>query len=254
MIRTLKERLAEKPYVLNGYCAMPSAFAAEVYARAGWDAVTIDMQHGAIGYDVALTILQALAAVDVVPLVRVPWLEPGIIMKLLDAGALGITCPMVSTAAQAEQLVRYAKYPPRGERSAGPLRASMIYGSDYISKANERINLFAMIETAEAIENVDEITATDGIDGIYIGPADLSLSLGAGQRGEVLSPVVEAAIDRILNSCARRNLIVGMIASNAEQAAALIKRGVRFVTLSNDARALQAQAKAWVEGVRKAAG
>ncbi len=254
MIRTLKERLAAKPYVLNGYIAMPGAFSAEVYARQGWDVVTLDMQHGAIGYDVALTILQSLTAIDVVPLVRVPWLEPGIIMKLLDAGALGITCPMINDAKDAEQLVRYCKYPPRGERSTGPLRAQMIYGADYIKQANGLVNVFAMIETAEAIENVDEITSVDGIDGIYLGPQDLSMSLGVGPRSDELAPVVEAAIDRVLEHCLRKNLIVGMIAPNAEHAARLIKRGVRFVTMSNDARALAAQAKSLVDGVHKLAG
>jgi 4-hydroxy-2-oxoheptanedioate aldolase len=156
------------------------SIAKEPYVRS---VKVVDMQHGVIGYDVALTILQSLTAIDVVPLVRLPWLEPGIIMKLLDSGALGITCPMINTAKEAERLVRYCKYPPRGKRSAGPLRAAMIYGSDYIRKANDLVNVFAVIETAEAIVNVEEITAVDGIDGIYLGPRSLHVAgRGAAQR------------------------------------------------------------------------
>jgi 4-hydroxy-2-oxoheptanedioate aldolase len=250
-MRSLKERLAEKKYVLNGYCTMPGTLSAEIYSRQGWDAVTIDMQHGAIGYDFALPILQAITASGVVPLVRVPWLEPGLIMKLLDAGALGITSPMINTAEDAERLVRYCKYPPRGERSTGPLRASMIYGADYIGRANAMVNVFAMIETAEAVENVEKITAVDGLDGIYIGPQDLSMSLGKGPRREELDPEVDAAVERILQQCIKRNLVAGIIAPTPDHALKLIKRGFRFITMSNDARALAAQAKSLVDGVHK---
>ena len=118
----LKSLLRAKTGLLNGYCMLPCAVSVEIYARQGFDLVTIDLQHGLIGYDTALPLIQALTACDVVPMVRIPWLEPGIIMKLLDAGALGVTCPMINTAEQAEALVAYASYPPRGVRSLGPIR------------------------------------------------------------------------------------------------------------------------------------
>src|SRR5258708_4749384 len=133
---SLQTVMQTRGYVLSSYISMPGAFTAELYARQGWDAVTLDLQHGLIGYDSAVAILQAIAAVDVVPLVRLPWLDPSAIMKMLDAGVLGLVCPMINTAAEAELLVRYAKYPPRGERSLGPLRAAMLDGDGYAGGAN----------------------------------------------------------------------------------------------------------------------
>src|SRR5581483_7940985 len=156
-VQGLQERLAAKRYLLNGYCAMPGAFSAELYAGQGWDAVTLDLQHGVIGYESAVAMLQAITASAVLPLVRLPWLDPGLIMKMLDSGALGITCPMINDAAAAERLVRYCKYPPRGERSMGPIRAAAIYGADYAERANRTTSVFAMIETEEAVGNIDAI-------------------------------------------------------------------------------------------------
>jgi 4-hydroxy-2-oxoheptanedioate aldolase len=248
--KSLKQRLTERGYVLNGYLTIPNAFSAELYARQGWDAVTIDLQHGLVGYESAVHILQALTAIDVSPLVRVPWLEPGLIMKLLDAGAVGITCPMINTADEAERLVRYCKYPPQGERSAGPLRAALVNGSDYIARANDLVNVFAMIETAEAVANVAEITAVDGLDGIYLGPQDLSMSIGKGPRGETLDPAVDAMIERVLQACIAKGLVAGIIAPTPQYAVQMLQRGFRFITLPGDARALMMQAKSWVDGVR----
>jgi 4-hydroxy-2-oxoheptanedioate aldolase len=247
----LKTVLQSNAYALSSYISMPGAFAAELYARQGWDAVTLDLQHGLIGYDSAIAILQAIAAADVVPLVRLPWLDPSAIMKMLDAGVLGLICPMINTAAQAEQLVRYAKYPPRGERSLGPLRAAMLDGDDYAGGANEAISVFAMIETAEALKNLDAILAVDGIDGIYVGPGDLAVSLGVEPRMQGYDPQVDRAIDRIAARCAARGAIAGILAPTPEAGARMIARGFRFLTMSSDARALAGQARAWAQGVRQ---
>ena len=170
--------MAVNGYLLNGYCAMPSPFAAEIYARQGWDTVTIDMEHGSIGFDGAVAILQAITASGVVPLVRIPKVDAATIGMLLDAGALGITCAMINTAAEALELVRACKYPPRGIRSLSRVtRAALVYGPDYNALANEFTNVFAMIETAEGLANLDDITAVDGIDGIYVGSVDLAMSV-----------------------------------------------------------------------------
>ena len=160
---------------VNGWLSAPNAVIAEVTGKAGFDSVTIDLQHGLNDYQAALAMLQALAASDSTPMARVPWLEPGIIMKLLDAGALGIICPMVNTRADAERLVHYANYAPAGTRSFGPTRAMLVYGADYVSKANDTVVTLAMVETAEALENVEAIAQTPGLTGVYIGPSDLAL-------------------------------------------------------------------------------
>jgi 4-hydroxy-2-oxoheptanedioate aldolase len=247
----LKTILKTQGYVLNTYISMPGAFAAELYARQGWDAVSLDMQHGLISYDGAVAILQAVSAVDVVPMARIPWLDPAIIMKMLDAGLLGITCPMINTAAEADRLVRYAKYPPRGERSLGPLRASLLDGDGYARGANDTIAVFAMIETAEGLRNLDEILSVDGIDGIYVGPGDLAVSLGVEPRMQGYDPQIERALDRIAGRCAAKGAIAGILAPTAEAGTAMIARGFRFLTMSSDARALAGQASSWVQHLRK---
>jgi len=249
--RTVKSILKAQSHVLNGYITMPGAFSAELFARQGWDAVTLDLQHGLIGYESALAILQAIAAVDVVPMVRLSWLEPGPIMKMLDAGVLGVTCPMVNTADDAERLVRYCKYPPRGERSSGPLRASLLDGDGYAAGANDAINVFAMIETEQGVRNAEQILAVEGIDGIYLGLADLALSMGKTPHAGAHDPMVERAVDHILELCAARGRIAGVQARTPEAAWRMVQRGFRFITLSSDARALSLQVRSWVTDFRR---
>ena len=249
----LNALIAAKGFVLNSYLQLPGAFSAEVYAAQGWDAITLDTQHGLIGYHDAVAILQAIARTGVLPLVRVPGLESGAIMKLLDAGALGITCAMINTAADAERLVRICKYPPRGERSFGPARAALVHGEDYARRADSLVSVLAMVETAEAVANIDAILGVDGIDGIYLGPADLAQSMGRPVGIGDLDPAVAAAIERVRAACVARGKIVGMIAPDPMRAWQLVERGFRFVSLSSDMRALAGQAKAWVEGFRRCA-
>ena len=147
-------------------------------ANLGWDSLTIDMQHGVIDYPNALQMLQAISTTEVVPMARVNWNEPGQIMKILDAGAYGVICPMVSNREQAEKFVKACLYPPKGYRSFGPIRGLIYGGSDYGDHSNDELLKLAMIETSEALQNLDEIMSTPDLDGIYIGPADLSLAIG----------------------------------------------------------------------------
>ena len=147
-------------------------------ANQNWDSLTLDMQHGVIDYSHAISMLQAISTTNVVPLARVNWNEPGQIMKILDAGAYGIICPMVSNRKEAENFVQACMYPPHGYRSFGPVRGLVYGGPDYADEANNEILKFAMIETKESLDNLDEIMQTPGLDGIYVGPADLSLAIG----------------------------------------------------------------------------
>ena len=163
---------------VNGWLAIPNSFAAEVMAHQGWDTLTIDLQHGVVDYATMVPMLQAISTTATVPVVRVPWLEPGIIMKALDAGAYGVICPMINTREDAQRLVAYTHYAPQGTRSFGPVRAALYGGADYAEHANRTIVVFAMIETAQALDKLDAILSVEGLDAIYIGPSDLSLSLG----------------------------------------------------------------------------
>ena len=151
----LKEIFKSGKSAVNGWLQIPNSFTAELMANQNWDSLTLDMQHGVIDYPNAVGMLQAISTTQVVPLARVNWNEPGQIMKILDAGAYGIICPMVSNKKEAESFVKACMYPPNGYRSYGPIRGLVYGGSDYADEANNEILKFAMIETKESLENLD---------------------------------------------------------------------------------------------------
>ena len=225
---------------VNGWLAIANSFSAEVMAHQGWDTLTIDLQHGVIDYPAMVTMLQAIGNTATVPIVRVPWLEPGIIMKSLDAGAYGIICPMVNTREDAQKFVAWSSYAPMGTRSFGPIRALMVGGADYPQHANKTIVRFAMIETAQALENLDAIMSVEGLDAIYIGPSDLSLALGCRPVFDDVDPPVAQAIDHILERATAHGLKAGVHNGIAEGALARIAKGFRFVTIGSDARLMAA--------------
>ena len=208
------------------------------------------MQHGPVGYDTALTMLQALSASDVTPLARVPWNEPGIIMKMLDAGCYGIICPMVNSAEEARRFVGACRYPPKGYRSFGPTRVSFYAGSDYAQHANDTVIALAMIETAQAIENLDAILDTPGLDD-DIGPADLSQSLGYQERVDQPPPPGGGA-RQSARGLQRRGLITGIHVASVEYARGVIDKGFQFVTLLSDGRLLATAAKDGVDRIKGA--
>jgi 4-hydroxy-2-oxoheptanedioate aldolase len=226
--------------VVNGWLAVPSSFSAEVMAHQGWDALTIDLQHGVIDYAQMLTMLQAISTTPTVPIVRVPWLEPGIIMKSLDAGAYGVICPMISTREQAQQLVSYTRYAPRGTRSFGPVRAQLYGGADYAGEADRIVVAFAMIETAQALDNLDAILSVDGLEAIYIGPSDLSLALGCRPVLDDVDAPVAQAIAHIVERARAHGVQAGVHNGRTDVARARIALGCRFVTIGSDARFLAA--------------
>ena len=247
----LKELFKKNIPIINTWLAIPSSFSAEVMANQGWDSVTIDMQHGLIDYSNAVNMLQAISTTNTIPLARVNWNEPGQIMKILDAGSYGIICPMVSNRKEAENFVQACQYPPKGYRSFGPIRASIYGGSDYAKNANEEILKLAMIETKEALEKLDEILDTPNLDGVYIGPADLSLAVGEEpgfDRPENTKAYKE--ILRILESAKKRNLLAGLHNGTAEYANKMIKKGFNLVTVGSDSRYIASGAKSDLEKLK----
>jgi len=238
---------------VNGWLSIPSAFSAEVMAHQGYDSLTIDMQHGVVDYQVAVTMLQAIATTPVIPLARVPWNDPAILMKSLDAGVYGVICPMINTRAEAEALVRSCKYPPRGYRSFGPVRASIYAGADYIDHANDDLVVMPMIETAEALKNLDEILSVPGVDAVYVGPADLSLALGCRPRlDQTDAPVVDAQL-KIVAACKRHGVVAGIHNATSAYALKMMEVGYQFVTLASDSRHLAAKAAEEASAVKKSA-
>lgn len=247
----IKKTLAEGGRVINGWCSIPNSYSAELMANQGFDSVTIDLQHGPIDFQVALTMLQAISTTDAVPMARVPWNDPAIIMKLLDAGAYGLVCPMVNSKAEAEAFVGAARYAPQGFRSFGPNRAVQYGGADYWQHANEEVLLFAMIETTKALDNLDEILSVPGLDGIYIGPADLSLSMGYTPTLAPTEPNVLAAMAKVCEKARSKGLIAGVHTDGAQTARKRFDEGFQLCTLLNDARLLAAAAQ---NAVREAKG
>jgi len=229
--------------VVNGWLAIPTAFSAETMAHQGWDSLTIDLQHGVVDYQAAVNMLTAISTTNTVPVVRVPWLDPGILMKVLDAGAYAVICPMVNTREDAEKLVAATHYQPRGTRSFGPVRALLYGGADYAQHANDTIVVFAMIETKQALDNLDDILSVKGLDAIYIGPSDLSLALGCTPTFDDVDKPVAEAIDRILAKAKEHGLVAGIHNGTPEAALKRIEKGFRFVTISSDARLMAAGAK-----------
>ena len=229
--------------VLCAWLSIPSSFSAELLAHTGFDCLTIDMQHGLIDYQMAVTMLQAISTTPTVPLARVPWNDPGTIMKLLDAGCYGIICPMINNAEEAAAFAAACRYPPAGMRSYGPRRATLYAGSDYPERANDTILAIAMIETADGLANVDEIVALPGIDALYIGPADLSLALGRQQRVDQTDPVMVDALERVLAAAKRHGKVAGLHTGSPDYARAMIDKGFQFVTVATDAAFLENEAR-----------
>lgn len=236
----LRQIWAEGRAVLNGWCNIGSAFGAETLARQGWDSITVDGQHGLIGYAEMLAMLQAIGTTEAAALVRVSWNNPGEIMRALDAGADGVICPMVSNRAEAEAFVGACRYPPAGYRSFGPTRAGLVHGADYAGQSNGYVLAFAMIETAEGLENAREIVTTPGLDGIYIGPSDLSLALGGPPTQDSEDPMRLAAFDKILAACKTAGLKTGVHTTSVAYAQKMLERGFDLVTVAADARYLAA--------------
>ena len=236
--------------VVNGWCHITSTTVAEGLSQQGFDSLTFDLQHGPLHYDAALPMLQAITASEVTPLIRVPWNEPGIIMKSLDAGAMGIICPMISSREECEAFVGACRYPPIGYRSFGPTRAKLYVGNEYAKHANEEVLTLAMIETAGAMDNLDEIMSVDSLDGIYIGPADLSQALGGPPGSDWEDGPAAEAIDLILSKAKEHNLFAGLHNGKASYAKRMLDKGFQFVTVGSDLSLLLSSAAKLVKEVR----
>ncbi|PKH02353.1 2,4-dihydroxyhept-2-ene-1,7-dioic acid aldolase [Psychromonas sp. MB-3u-54] len=231
------QKYAEGKTLVNGWISIPSSYAAEVMAHTGVDSVTVDMQHGMIGFADLMHILQAVSSSTATPLVRVPSSEPSMIMKTLDAGSYGIICPSVDDPKICKTVVDACRYPPLGNRSFGPSRGLTYGGADYVKYANDEIMILAMIESQQALDNLDEILDTPGLTGIYIGPNDLAFSLGVIPGSA--SDKVETAISHILSEAKKRNLFTGIFCSGLENAQYRKEQGFNLVTPGNDAGALR---------------
>lgn len=248
----LKTAHAKGHKVVNGWMHFASSYAAEVMGHQGFDSVTVDMQHGPIGFEACVAMMTAISTTPAVPMVRVPWNEPAIIMAVLDAGAYGIICPMVNSAAEAKALAGAARYAPLGGRSLGANRANLYAGHDYTQHANEEIIVLAMIETREALADCAKIVGTPGISGTYIGPSDLAASMGKPPTLAPTDPEVLAALAKIHAETSGRGLISGTHSDNAATAKKRLGEGFHLVSIASDSRFLASAASAAVREARGA--
>lgn len=232
----IKTKWKENNFIINGWLTIPNSFSAELMTNEDWDSLTIDFQHGLIDYSASISMLQAISSTKTIPLVRVPWNEPGIIMKMLDAGAYGIICPMINSKIECEKFVQACRYPPIGYRSYGPLRANIYSGDDYFKYANEEIITMAMIETKEAVNNLDEILSVKGLDAIYVGPADLSISYTKKPDFDVESGLIYDVINDIIKKTKKYNIKAGIHVGSTRYAHKMISLDFDFVSILSEAR------------------
>jgi 4-hydroxy-2-oxoheptanedioate aldolase len=244
MQNIIKEKWVRGEVVSNAWISTPSSWSSEIMASVGFDVMTIDAQHGlANDLTTMLPMLQAIRSSKTVPFVRLPANEPAYIMRMLDAGVVGLICPMLDTAEETAGFVRAAKYYPQGNRSLGPTRANVVYGENYAKKANDFTITLAMIETPDALKNIREMAKVPHLDGFYVGPWDLSMSLGYEKLADFTDTSFLNILKEILAVAKENNLVVGIHAGTPQNARLFADLGYQFVTMINDSSALKAIAK-----------
>jgi 4-hydroxy-2-oxoheptanedioate aldolase len=237
---SLKQKWANGAITTSTIIAMPAGIAAELVCHQGWDSVTIDVQHGLVDYQVAAHLIQAMGSSHVPVLVRVGSNDPSGIMKMLDAGALGVICPAVESVAAARQFVGACRYPPAGYRSFGPFRAALRFGPSYVAEASDNVAAVAMIETQAGVQALEDILAVPGIDMVFVGPTDLSLSMGFPGVFDPPFPEVRTTIKQIAAAAGARGIIAGIYVGTTEVAREMLALGYRHIAFSSDLRLLTA--------------
>ena len=237
---------------VGGWLSIGNAYTAETMSSLGFDYLCVDLQHGMLSYDDLKYMLPAISNYDAVPFVRVPWNEPYEIMKALDAGAYGVIVPMVNNRAEALLAVDSCRYPPDGHRSFGPIRAAMYGGRGYAREANGQIACVAMVETADGIENLDEIASTPGLDGIYIGPSDLGYALGLSPTTGSQEQKHIDTVERIRKTCEAHGIAAGIHTGSLDATKRYLEQGFNLVTLGTDSAFLAGSASAQLADARDA--
>ncbi len=250
----LRARLHDGKPFLFSWMGIPGSQLAGQLARAGLDGVCLDLQHGLIGMDQANPMVAAIVAAERPCIIRVLWNDPGLIGQALDMGAGAVIAPMINSRAQAEALVKAAKYPPLGQRSWGGyamVQASGKSAASYLKDANRDTLVFAMIETQEALDLVDEIASVAGLDGLFVGPSDLSIALSKGAELNRTSAANLAAMKKIHLTAQKYDLVSGAFAGTPEIANDYFKLGYTFMAAVTDNDVLKQGIAGWHSGFQK---
>jgi 4-hydroxy-2-oxoheptanedioate aldolase len=248
----IKEAWAEGRAVFGLWSVTPGPAGAEILAQAGADYVCVDQQHGLIDYDSMVPMLQAIRAGGSAPITRVLANDPFLIMKALDAGAWAVIAPLVNSADDAARAVSACRYPPLGIRSFGPVRAAGVIGSRDPEDLGGEVLCLVMVETREGLERVEEIAATPGLDGIYIGPSDLALSLGLSPGLEIKEGEHAEAVRRIREACHEHGIAAGIHSPEGEWARRHAEAGFDLITVASDAPLLRGAASREIATAREA--
>lgn len=246
----LKKIWAEGRTAFGVWVMTPDAFVAELVARAGYDYLCVDGQHGLADFAAMLSIFQATDATGAAPLTRVLANEAGAIGRALDAGARGVIVPLVNDTEEAARAVAACQYPPEGVRSYGPVRATEVIGSKSTEDLSGEVLCFVMVETREGLERVEEIAATSGLDGIYIGPSDLALSLGLSPTLEITEKKHVEAVHRIKEACREHGIVAGIHCGSGEWARRHAEAGFDLVTVTMDTKLITEAAQRELNAAR----
>ncbi len=236
---------------IGAWLSSDSAFTTEIMAHVGFDWLCVDQQHGANESSAMVPMLQAISTTDTVPFVRVRWNEPSQIMRALDAGAYGVVVPLVNNREEAERAVWACRYPPDGGRSSGAFRAGLYGGANYSLEANDNIACIVMIETAEALDNLDEILAVPGVDAAYMGPSDLAYALGMQPTGDNSDPRHIETVETIYDACRRHGVAPGAHTGSLAFTQRWLQHGFQMVTLGSDMGFMRAAAQSDLAAARQ---
>jgi 4-hydroxy-2-oxoheptanedioate aldolase len=251
---TVKRLLRDGRPAIGTWLSLGSPLAAEWLAHQGFDWLNIEQEHGAIDATLTLSLLQAISTTDVIPFVRIPWKDPAYCKRALDAGAYGLFIPSVNTREEAEMIVGAMKYPPAGYRGLGGTRRTLYGGADYVKHANDEIMVIPMIETAEGVQNADDILSVPGVDACFVGPNDLAASLGLEPTLDPRFEEYEAAIKRVFEACRDHGVAPGLHTPNADRAADRIAQGWQLIAINSDGGFMVQSASGTVKAVHERSG
>lgn len=249
MENVMKRKLRNGEKVMGAWISSGSPNVLDLLRNFSFDWFLFDMEHSPIAVETVVHMVQVLNGSQATPLVRVGQIEQAVFKSVLDAGAQGIIVPLVNTPEEAERAVRFCKYPPRGVRGVAGSKAAD-YGltlSRYIRTANDETAVIAQIETPQAVENIDKILAVDGVDVAFVGPSDLTMTMGLlDDRG---NPMVVEAMAKVVKACQAAGKVPGVMATTVEEAKLAVERGFRFIAIGSDMRFTSVGAKAFLEAV-----